>query len=161
MQTILGFCQGLGEQSFASGAVWLREGEQTGRLYILIEGCIEILKGEYQVHVATEPGAVFGEIAALLDIPHTATVRTLTPARAYVVSDAGSFLRAQPDLSYWVCKLLAQRLHAVTGYLADLKAQYEDRKDHLGLVDAVLETLLHQQDEGYEPGSVRHPDPKI
>jgi CRP-like cAMP-binding protein len=161
MQSILGFCQGLPEQGFAEGEIWLREGEQTGRLYILIEGSVEILKGDYQVHVATEPGAVFGEIAALLDIPHTATVRTMTPVRAYVVSDAGPFLRARPDLAYWVSKLLAQRLHAVTGYLADLKAQFEDRADHLGMVDAVLETLLHQQDEAYEPGSVRHPDPKI
>jgi CRP-like cAMP-binding protein len=43
MQSILGFCQGLAEQSFSAGAVWLREGEQTGRLYILIEGSVEIL----------------------------------------------------------------------------------------------------------------------
>ena len=161
MRTILDFCRGLPERSFDAGETWIAEGAKTDTLTILIDGTVEVLKGEVQVHVATEPGAVFGEISALLDIPHTATVRTLAPSRAHVVADAGRFLRSHPDLAYFLSKLMAQRLHGMTTYLADLKVQFEDRPDHLGMVEEVLESLMHQQDEEFVPGSERHPDPKI
>jgi CRP-like cAMP-binding protein len=161
MESVLTLCQGLPERRFAAGEVILTEGERTGRLFVLIEGEVEILKGPYQVHVASEPGAVFGEISALLDIPHTATARTTAPTRAYVVDTADAFLRSHQELAYWVSKLLAQRLHGMTTYLVDLKAQFEDQDDHLGMVEEVLGALLHQQDEGFVPGSDRHPDTKL
>ena len=161
MNTILDFCHGLPERSYAAGEIWVAEGAKTDTLTILIDGEVEVVKGNVQVHVAAEPGAVFGEISALLDIPHTATVRTLSAARAYVVADASRFLRAHPDLTYCLTKLMAQRLHGMTTYLADLKAQFQDRDDHLGMVDEVLARLLHQQEEEFLPGSERHPDPKI
>ncbi|MFO1152887.1 MAG: cyclic nucleotide-binding domain-containing protein [Rhodospirillales bacterium] len=161
MRTILDFCHGLPERSYLAGETWIAEGAKTDTLTILIDGMVEVVKGDVQVHVATEPGSVFGEISALLDIPHTATVRTLSAARAYVVADAGHFLRQQPELTYYLSKLMAQRLHGMTTYLADMRAQFQDRDDHLGLVDEVLESLMHQQDEEFLPGSIRHPDPKI
>lgn len=161
MQTMLDLCRSLAERRFAAGEVLMAEGERTGRLYVLIEGEVEILKGPYQVHVASEPGAVFGEISALLDIPHTATARALAPTRAYVVDSADAFLRSHQELAYSVSRLLAQRLHGMTTYLVDLKAQFEDQADHFGMVDEVLGALLHQQDEVFIAGSDRHPDPKL
>jgi CRP/FNR family cyclic AMP-dependent transcriptional regulator len=161
MRSILGFCDGLPEHTAAAGEVLLQEGNSTGRIYILAEGAIEIVKGPFQVHETEEPGAVFGEISALLGIPHTATVKARTPCRLFVVDGGEAFLRAHHDISTHLAKLLAQRLYSVTTYLADLKSQFEDRKDHLGMVDEVLETLLHQQDEAFVPGSDRHPDPTI
>lgn len=161
MPSILSFCQGLPEREYGSGAVLLVEGEMTGTLYVLISGEVEIVKGEYQVHVTAEPGAVFGEISALLGIAHTATVRTLGPCRLHVVEDAGVFLQSHPEIAFFLSRLLAQRLYSVTSYLADLKAQFEDRKDHLGMVDEVLEALMHHQDEEFTPGSDRYPDPTL
>jgi CRP/FNR family transcriptional regulator, cyclic AMP receptor protein len=161
MRTILKFCQGLPEHSFDAGQSLLIEGERTGKLYILVDGTVEIVKGTCQVHVTSEPGALFGEMSTLLDVPHTATVRALAPSRVYAVGRAGEFLDANHEIVFFISKLLAQRLQSVTGYLADMKSQFEDRKDHLGIVDEVLETLLHQQSEPFVPGSDRHPDPKI
>lgn len=161
MESLLTLCRGLPEQRFAAGEVLMAEGQRTGRLFVLIEGAIEILKGPYQVHLADEPGAVFGEISALLDIPHTATAKTVAPTRAYVVDTADAFLRNHQELAYWVSKLLAQRLHSMTSYLVDLKAQFEDQKDHFGMVDEVLGALLHQQDETFVAGSDRCPDTKL
>jgi len=161
MANILSFCQGLPERQAAAGEVLLTEGDKTGLVFILIDGAVEIMKGTFQVHATAEPGAVFGEISALLDIPHTATVQTLTPCRLYVVTQAEVFLQSHQEITYYLAKLLAQRLYSVTTYLVDLKSQYEDRSDHLGIVDEVLESLLHQQDETFEAGSDRCPDPKI
>ncbi len=161
MQLILDLCQGLPEQSFAAGEVLIPEGGATGRLFILIEGEIEIRKGELPLHVTAEPGAVFGEISALLDIPHTATVKTLTPARLHVVGDAGTFLRTHQELAYGLSKLMAQRLHGMTSYLVDLQRQFADQGSHLGMVHKVLSSLMHHHDEPFEPGSDRYPDPTI
>lgn len=161
MREILELCRSLPEQEVAAGAVLLAEGDKTGRLYVLLDGQVEILKGEVSIHVASEPGAVFGEISALLDIPHTATVRAATPCRVHVVGDAARFLAAHPEIAFWLSKLLARRLNAVTSYLADLKRQFEDQANHLGLVDEVLATLLHQQEERFRPGSARCPDPMV
>jgi CRP/FNR family cyclic AMP-dependent transcriptional regulator len=161
MRTILSFCQGLPEKTCGPGEMLLAEGGREGILYILIEGEVEVLKGDLQINTVSEPGAIFGEISVLLDIPHIATVKTLTPARAYMVERASEFLQSHTDISYQLARLLAQRLYGVTTYLVDLKSQFEDHEDHLGMVDEVLETLVHQQDEGCIPGSDRDPNTTI
>ena len=46
MRTILSFCQGFVEKTFDRGDVLLVEGEKEGILYILIEGSLEVLKGD-------------------------------------------------------------------------------------------------------------------
>jgi hypothetical protein len=68
-----------------------------------------VLKGDFQVTTVSEPGAIFGEISVLLDIPHMATVKALTASRAYVVQRADEFLQSQPDITYQLARLLAQR----------------------------------------------------
>jgi len=161
MRTVLSFCQDLPEVTFAPGEVLLAEKERAGVLYILIEGEVEVLKEDFQISTVSEPGAIFGEISVLLDIPHTATVKALTMSRMYVVQRASEFLQSQTDITYQLARLLAQRLHGITMYLADLKRQFEDQENHLGMVDVVLETLVHQQDEECSPGSDRDPDTTI
>ena len=161
MRTVLSFCQDLPEMTFGPGEVLLAEGKKAGILYILAEGEVEVLKGDLQISTVSEPGAIFGETSVLLDIPHMATVKALTPSRVYVVQQASEFLRSNTDVTFQLARLLAQRLYGVTTYLVDLKRQFEDHDDHLGMVDAVLETLIHQQDEECTPGSDRDPDPTI
>ena len=161
MNSILSLCDGLPEVTFATGAVLLPEGGKTGILYVLIDGEVEILKGDFQVDTASESGAIFGEVSVLLDMPHMATVRALTPLRAYKIENAVDFLHSQPKIALEVARLLAQRLNGVTNYLVDLKHQFEDERSHLGMVDEVLETLVHQQRQSFVPGSNRDPDTSI
>ena len=157
MVSILSLCQALPVRTFEPGATLLAEGQKSGLLYVLIEGEVAILKGEFQINAVSAPGAIFGEISVLLDIPHMATVRALTPCRAHVVENGDAFLQSHKDIAYHLSKLLAERLHGVTTYLADLKRQYEDHEDHFGMIDDVLETLVHQQRRSFTPGSDRDP----
>ena len=76
-------------QQFAPGELLIEQGDCTGRLYILIEGTVEVAKDGVTVTKANEPGAIFGDLAALLGVPHTAAVRSLTPCRFHVVPDGG------------------------------------------------------------------------
>lgn len=144
--------------AFEPGDVLLAEGAATGRLYVLLDGAVEIVKSAYQINVVDERGAIFGEMSALLGIPHMATVRALTPARAHVIDDGVAFLQANQQLSFLLAQLLAQRLNGVTSYLVDLKRQFEDQSNHLSMVDDILETLVHDQRQNFTPGSDREPE---
>jgi CRP-like cAMP-binding protein len=150
----------LPQSDIAAGDVLLPEGGQTGLLYILVRGEVEILKGDVPIENVTDPGAVFGEISALLDTPHMATVKATTQVRVVRIEDAGQVLADHPELATEVARLLAERLTNVVGYLADLKRQFAGR-DHLAMVDEVLESLVNQQRRLFTPGSNREPDPAV
>ena len=62
MASILDKCAGAPRKNFAPGTVLLSEGETSGRLYILAEGSVEVLRGDTQVAVIGDAGAVFGEM---------------------------------------------------------------------------------------------------
>ncbi|MCX7304339.1 MAG: cyclic nucleotide-binding domain-containing protein [Hyphomicrobiales bacterium] len=140
-----------------AATVLLHEGVRSGRLYVLASGTVEVVRGETRVAIVSEPGSIFGEMSVLLDIPHTATVRTLSPATVYVFEDAEKFLRSDPEVALVVARLLAQRLNTATTYLVDLKRQYSGQGNHLAMVSEVLASLLHQPDTDFKPGSDRQP----
>lgn len=142
---MLALCAALPVQACEAGATLLEEGGRSGCLFVLIEGKAGVFKGETCIATIAQPGAVFGELSVLLNQPHSATVRCLAPSRFHLVENSLAFLCANPEFTLHMSRLLAHRLHAMTRYLVDLKAQYEDRADHLGMVDEVLESLLHHQ----------------
>jgi CRP/FNR family cyclic AMP-dependent transcriptional regulator len=120
VSTILDLCKDIPVQTLEPGAVLLTEGKKSGLLFVLIDGEVEILKGDMQVSTVSETGAIFGEMSVLLNLAHSATVRARTPCRAHVIENGDAFLQSNREFAYDLCKLLAQRLHGVTTYLADL-----------------------------------------
>jgi len=160
MGTPLDHCAGLPERTFEPGDVVIQEGVG-GPLFVLVAGAVEILKGDVRVNVVDEPGSIFGEVSALLGVPPMATVRALERSRFCVADDGLAFIASRPELALAVARLLAGRLMSVTSYLVDVKKQFEDQAGHLGIVDEVLETLVHAQDAGENAtrGSDREPDP--
>ncbi|MGB8167449.1 MAG: cyclic nucleotide-binding domain-containing protein [Chthoniobacteraceae bacterium] len=136
-------------RTFAIGETVLDQGESTGLLFVLIEGGVEVVKDNVTVATASEPGAIFGDLSALLGLPHTAAVRTTRPSRFHCVTNARAFLEQNPSMCLHLCELLARRLDSLNKYLVDVKQQFAGH-DHLGLVDSVLDTLMH-----------RHPRPRV
>jgi CRP-like cAMP-binding protein len=161
MSDVIERCAALPQRQFRAGEPILEEGKRSGVLYILASGSVEVLKGDLQVATVDTPGAFFGEVSALLDLPHMATVRALTDAKLFVAADALAFLESNKEIALSLARLLAKRLHSVTTYLVDLKRQFEGHESHLSMVDEVLETLVHHQGVESEPGSDRYPDPKV
>jgi hypothetical protein len=66
------------------------------------------------------------------------------PSSFYIVENPRELLESSPAICLHVCELLARRLDALNNYLVDVKRQFEGH-DHIGMVDQVLETLLHRQ----------------
>lgn len=157
MRDILKHCGNIPLQQVAAGTVLLAEGQNTGRVYVLVQGCIEVLRGETQVALLDEPGSLLGEMSVLLGIPHTATARTVGDTKVRVIEDGSAFFRAHPEVSWLVARLLANRLNAATTYLVDLKHQFADHGTHLEMVGEILESLLHQQERDFHRGSDRDP----
>jgi CRP-like cAMP-binding protein len=147
------------KQTLPAGTVLLKQGTRSGKLYILLEGTVDVKREETLVATADERGAMFGEMSALLDVPHTANVVARTPVTVYEFADAASFLQSDPAVSLAVARKLAQRLNTVTTYLVDLKRQYAGHSNHLGMVSEVLASLVYQQAEEFTPGSDRDPGP--
>ena len=161
MSSILNKCAGAQRREFAAGTILLSEGETSGRLYVLADGRVEVLRGDTQVAVIGEPGSVFGEMSVLLNRPHTATVRATSPVGVFVFDDAESFLKSNPEIAFLLGKLLAERLNAATTYLVDLKRQFEGHGSHLGMVGEVLESLIHQQSEDFSFSPETEGDPRL
>ena len=120
MQTMLSFCQEFPEKTIDPGDVLIAEGETKRILYILIEGEVEVLRGDFRVTTVSQPGATLGETSVLLDIPATATVKALIRTRVHVIEHANEFLQSQTDIAYQLARLLAKRLSGVTTYVVDL-----------------------------------------
>lgn len=161
MRAVLDYCVGGHESSVPEGTQVIREGETTGRLYVLIEGRLEVVKGDTIVATITEPGAILGEMSVLLHVPHTATVRTAVASKVYEFDDAVAFLRSQPAVALLIARLLAQRLHVATTYLADIKRQYAGHGNHLAMVGDVLESMINLSPSPVSPGSDRQFDPRM
>lgn len=155
MQSVLQRHADSTKTELAAGTVLIAEGVRSGHLYVLSSGTVEVMRGETRVALIAEPGSFFGEMSVLLDIPHTATVRALTPVTVYAFDDAVSFLRSDPEISLAVARVLAQRLNSATTYLVDLTRQYAGQGNHLGMVSDVLASLLNQPDTDFKPGSDR------
>jgi CRP-like cAMP-binding protein len=161
MRAVLEYCGGATRREVQAGALVLHEGSKTGHLFVLLEGRLEVVKGDSVVAVLGEPGAMFGEMSVLLDQPHTATVRAASDSVVYEFDDAAAFLREQPAVALLIARLLAQRLNVATTYLADLMHQYGDHGNHLSMVGELLQSMINLPPSEVSPGSDRQSDSRL
>jgi CRP/FNR family transcriptional regulator, cyclic AMP receptor protein len=147
MADILEFCAGRQARTFKAGEIMISEGGQDNRLFVLIEGQVEVLRKQTQVSYIDEPGSIFGEMSVLLDMPYSATVKALSDVKAYVIDDAFTFLASKPEIAIYVASLLARRLYYTTSYLVDLQQQAAGKREDLDLVDRILEQLVQKPEE--------------
>ena len=109
--------------TYRAGDSVLTAGSKTGRLLILTRGAVAILKDSIEIARVAEPGAVIGELSALLDQPHTADVRALEDSQ-FRVADA-ALLEKDPTAVLHIARILAQRLVAIDNGFVELKKQLQ------------------------------------
>ncbi len=144
MESILKGCRGRPKETFKEGQDLIREGERSGHLFVLDRGEIEVSKGMVEIFRSQVPGTIFGEMGALLDVPHTATVTAATPVKAYRIEDPGAFLGSDAEIALHAATILARRLQSATNYLADLKEQNRVKGAELSAVNDMLQMLLKE-----------------
>jgi CRP/FNR family cyclic AMP-dependent transcriptional regulator len=139
-------------KTYPAGETVLSDGVKTGRLLLLKSGEVAVLKNSAVLARVDQPGAVFGELAGLLDQPHGADVRTLQDSQFHV-ADA-ELLEKEPIALLHVARILARRLVAANNALVELKNQIETGPSPSALrkVLSKVETILMAGGSSHEPG---------
>ena len=131
---------------FEQDDVVLAEGSRTGRLLFLIQGAVDVVKEEWRIARVVEPGAVFGDMAALRGQPHSADVIAVQPSSFFVIDNAAKFLRNEPLIALYVAMIQSGRLDAVNRHLIDARRQLAASGQQNSAFNAVLHrigTALH------------------
>jgi CRP-like cAMP-binding protein len=158
MSEMLALSAHLPQQLFEAGDVVVREGAAAGSIWVLVSGALLVRKAGMVVNTITRPGAIVGEVSALLGSPYGATVEATEHSVLRHATDGQALLDSHPAITRLVAVGLAERLNFVTTYLADLKSQYGDAPG-LTMVSSVLRELSERQGERARPGSARDPNP--
>jgi len=103
----------------APGDFLFREGEKGDKMYVLLEGEIDIFLGDFVFETAGS-GALLGEMALIDDTPRTANAVAKSPSRlAQIDRRRFHFLVQQtPHFSTHVMKILADRLRHTNAVMA-------------------------------------------
>lgn len=98
-------------------AILIREGSRDNRLYIVLEGQIEVIKAlgtaDERIVAHRDEGALLGEMSLFSrDGCHTASVRAVTPVELLEMTrdDLDALLHRQPLFAYELVGLLSRRL---------------------------------------------------
>jgi CRP/FNR family transcriptional regulator, cyclic AMP receptor protein len=142
----------VGERVYEEGSV------DHSTVTVLVAGRLEVTVDGNRLPDVTLPGSFVGEVGALLGIPRTATVTAREPSTVRVVGDPETFFASHPQLSLELARQLAGRLHRLTSYLGDVRAQYADAGGHLEMVDSILGRLASRPPVTIDGGSDRSPD---
>jgi CRP-like cAMP-binding protein len=108
---------------FDEGDIVLADGGTTGQLLFLVQGAVDVLKDDRHIARVSEPGAVFGDMAALRSRPHAADVVAVRPSSFFVVRDAAAFLKAEPLIALYVAAIQSGRLDAGNRHLIAARTQ--------------------------------------
>jgi CRP-like cAMP-binding protein len=141
MSNEVGFeVEGLPEVDFESGSDILTEGEDGTTVYVLKEGAINVYVRGEEVATTSASGTVLGEIAVLLQCPHSATVRADGQTTLYVIDDLKAYLEGDATASYRLSRILASRLVNANSQFVRVKQQLRN------LSESNLAQEQHQDD---------------
>ena len=128
---------------YEPGEMVIAAGATTGKLLLLRQGVVEVVRDGTQIARISEPGSIFGELAILLDKPHTADVRAVERSEFHV-ADAAALLASDPAATLYIAAILAARLDAANVALIEIKRQLETGNSRVAIarsVDKVADLL--------------------
>jgi CRP-like cAMP-binding protein len=99
------------EIDFKEGKNLTTEGAAGREFFVIVEGTAEVSRGQRKLRTLSD-GDFFGEISLITKLPRTATVTTVSPLRALVVTDRSfrSLLQRQQGIQTKVLSALGERL---------------------------------------------------
>jgi CRP-like cAMP-binding protein len=101
------------ELDFKEGKELAREGAAGREFFVIIEGTAEVTRGRKRLNTLAD-GDFFGEISLITKLPRTASVTTMSPLRALVITDRSfrRMLSDSPAIQRKVLEALGERLDA-------------------------------------------------
>jgi len=114
MTKLLEMLGDVASETFAEGTVLIRQDQPFGRILILEEGEVEIVKGDVPIYKISKEGSTFGEMSALLDVKSTATVVATRESRFRVIESPKEYLAENAGATLEIARLLAHRVRWLT-----------------------------------------------
>ena len=101
------------EIDFREGKQLAREGSAGREFFVIVEGTAEVTKGRRKLRTLSD-GDFFGEISLITKLPRTATVTTVSPTHALVITERSfrRMLDRSPRIRLNVLEALGERLGA-------------------------------------------------
>ena len=126
------------ERTLVAGKILVEEGAPATHFFVLLEGEVSVTKmyGDQRVVVARyRPGAFFGEVPLLLDVPYILTARAEQDSRLIVFPAEGfwGLLRLCPSIASEIFRAMAVRLRNLEG-----SNRQQDKLASLGRMSAGL-----------------------
>ena len=99
------------ELDFKEGKELAKEGSPGREFFVIVDGTAEVTRGRQKLRTLSD-GDFFGEISLITKLPRTATVTTISPMRALVITDRSfrRMLDQSPGIQRKVLEALGQRL---------------------------------------------------
>jgi len=128
-------------RSYEPGDTVMSQTTAAGQLLFLCEGALDVTLEDVFIARVAEPGAVFGDIAFLLDLPHTAEVSAVQPSSFHLIEDPEAFLEAEPKVAIYVAQVLARRLNAVNHLLVEARRRIAEAPQRRGVLTDTLDRI--------------------
>ena len=97
---------------YSHDSLLFKEGEIGHYMYILIDGKIKVTKNNKAIANITEIGSSVGELSFLLNLPYSATCRSVGETKVIAINLTEDFFENNPSFLLYIAKDLATKLIA-------------------------------------------------
>lgn len=163
MQSLMALAAGYPALTLPPGRTIIIQGIAGGDLYVLESGELAVERDGVKIATISTPGSPVGEMAVILGTAASATVRTESAAIVRVIRDAASVVRQDPELSFHLAWLMANRLDSTSSYLVKLTQQHGGKGERslIGAILAALQVPERSQDGPNDVFSSNVPPPPL
>jgi CRP-like cAMP-binding protein len=110
------------EMIFENGDTIIKEGNTDTAFYKLIQGCLEVFKGQNNIAEISQTNTYFGEMSALVGSRRSATIRSKgrSIVKVFPGDKLGEVLENYPDISKQIIDTLVLRLNESGNRLSEM-----------------------------------------
>lgn len=119
-------------EEYEDGDVVIQEGNKDRDFFKLIRGKVAVLRSGKKIAEITEPGEYFGEMAAILEEPRSASIVSVgrCTIKRYPGDKLGELIEKYPEVSRHLFRTLVERLHKTDRIVVQLASAAKTRPPH-------------------------------
>ena len=110
---------GVPKEHISARDIIIEEGKPGTSCYVLIDGEVAVNIKDQEIAKVSQPGAIVGEMSALLGGSRRATVYATRDSEFYVIDDLMSFLKEHREIAVLMLKNMAERVDSTNTMLTD------------------------------------------